>query len=73
MKSRWLAYAVALGALMMFGYACKKGGGDGATYLTVLQESRPWKVAPTSRSKPASAFRSTRRSTKTRSRTTPSS
>jgi hypothetical protein len=39
MKSRWLAYAVALGALMMFGYACKKGGGDGATYLTVLQVS----------------------------------
>ena len=39
MKSRWLAYGVALGALMMFGYACKKGGGDGATYLTVLQVS----------------------------------
>ena len=39
MYSRWLAYASALIALVVFGYACKGGGGDGTVYLTVLQES----------------------------------
>jgi len=38
MNTRWLAYPLALVALMVFGYACK-GGGGGVTYLTVLQES----------------------------------
>ena len=38
MNTRWLAYASALVALMVFGDACK-GGSGGVTYLTVLQES----------------------------------
>jgi hypothetical protein len=38
MKSRWLAYALALAALMVFGFACKSEG-SGITYLTVLQVS----------------------------------
>ena len=38
MNPRWLAYALALSALMVFGYACKSDGG-GITYLTVLQVS----------------------------------
>lgn len=37
MNTRWLAYGLALAALVVFGYACK--GGDGVVYLTVLQES----------------------------------
>ncbi len=56
MKTRWLAYAVALSALMLFGYACKKGGGSGVTYLTVLQVSPLKTRAPMSRSKPAVGF-----------------
>jgi hypothetical protein len=34
MKSRWLACALALFALMVFGYACKGGGGD--AFIVVL-------------------------------------
>lgn len=37
MNTRWLAYALALVALMVFGDACK--GGGGVTYIMVLQES----------------------------------
>jgi len=38
MKSRWLACALALFALMSFGYACKKGGGGNA-FIQVLATS----------------------------------
>ena len=38
MKTRWLAYALALSALTMFGTACTSGG-SGITCLMVLQVS----------------------------------
>ena len=40
MRSRWLAYASALAALMVFGYACKgSGDGDGSSHFEVLEVS----------------------------------
>ena len=39
MKSRWLAYGLALVALMAFGYACKSDGGGEVAFLEVLENA----------------------------------